>query len=423
MPREAIMDDEDGPSIPIREDDEPIALVDRLLLFRQPASCRDQPEPGGEEDVATLLASISGVAEQDDQGASFAKMVEALPRLYDFGHRTSIRGGNERFFIPLTLTDEVAQNWFAYSLVIDRADGQPAIILVALSKLPRCLTAMCRLLNLIVDTCGRSPSEAALLMHFVVQFLPYPLPGSSYRLMHSSGAMHVAMDFANPRDSNLLPSSTEAHYYKLIQVLGLDALFRVWIAALLEQRILLVTSKEGPAAACYLATCAEFLTLLLKPAKWQGIFVPFVPNTMSVLVEAPTPYILGIQEAGCKDAELDDDIVLVNVDSGHASLPASLPAVPESFESKLNAVDASMHDDYARGFNPESGYVHYSVNSLKEHVSRVRQCFASILVDLLSATLDLYAQARLGSEANPNANPNAKAAKRVGVGVGVGVGS
>ena len=380
--RERVME-ESEPGLALRGT-EPGALIESLLLLRATRS----GDRYATERVASLPPSSA------ESSTISARMVETLPKLYDF------EAGSDRVFLPLTVTDEVGRRWTAYSLIVptreiseENEDDEALLILVALSGLKRCFTGMCAMLETVLETSLASEAEGARLVSWIASLAPHPLPGLAYEIVVDSLACRGRkIALCNAAPSNLLPWTTEVHFYKLVQVLGVHGVFKVWVSALLEQRILLVTRKRGPLASSYLTISAETILMLLEPMKWQGIYVPFVPNAMSVLVEAPTPYIMGISEAGLRSAELDDGIVEVNVDNGRVCLPSNLPVTPESLETRLDAIDASLDDPLQRGFGlgaEGGGSLRYAPEEARRLVCQVRRTFGGILVDIVERTKKL----------------------------------
>ncbi|QDZ24119.1 DENN domain-containing protein [Chloropicon primus] len=378
---------------------EPRALVEDFLLLRarrhreeQPGSSSDQASWYGSQRLATYPSG--GARSTPEVETISAKILDTLPKLYEYECSGTASGG-ERVFLPLAVTDELGQRWIAYSLLVpeESEEGEQIMILVGLSRLKRCFTGMCTLLETILETSRKAggAAEAGKLMSWVAGLAPYPLPGLAYRVVvEPCGAEKaIAMGFGNCAPSNILPCTLPPQFYKLIQILGIHGLFKLWISALLEQRILLVTSKKGQLAASFLTVCAETLLMLLEPLKWQGIYVPFVPNTMSVLVEAPTPYIMGISESGFRNAELDDGIVEVNIDNGRICFPSNLPVVPESLESKLDMIDTTLGDPLQRGYSCGASGLVYSAEEIQYLLFQVRKCFGTILVDIVENTKKL----------------------------------
>ena len=62
--------------------------------------------------------------------------------------------------------------------------------------------------------------------------------------------------------------------------------------------------------------------------RWQGVYVPLLPDLMLDFLQSPVPYILGLHATAYADAAsqglLPDDAVTVNLDSGKVSVPLAL---------------------------------------------------------------------------------------------------
>ncbi len=81
-----------------------------------------------------------------------------------------------------------------------------------------------------------------------------------------------------------------------------------------------------------LSKAVECLTSLLAPFDWQHLLVPVLPESLLELVEAPTPYLIGILNPGQPFRDLIDNIGEVNfVLSIYDSKMQSLVSFPTVF--------------------------------------------------------------------------------------------
>ncbi|GLE10796.1 hypothetical protein PINS_up023047 [Pythium insidiosum] len=84
--------------------------------------------------------------------------------------------------------------------------------------------------------------------------------------------------------SSLYSLSTVFHHFGVKTTIELVAL------ALCEYRILIHSSQLS-----VLCPIAEGLCTLLYPFRWQHPYVPILPRVLSEYLQAPLPYILGVQ--------------------------------------------------------------------------------------------------------------------------------
>ena len=69
----------------------------------------------------------------------------------------------------------------------------------------------------------------------------------------------------------------------------LEDVVRLYSAAMLEKQIVVVCSNLG-----LLSACALGIVALVAPLRWQGLLIPVLPTSMSMYLEAPVPYIMGL---------------------------------------------------------------------------------------------------------------------------------
>lgn len=129
--------------------------------------------------------------------------------------------------------------------------------------------------------------------------------------------------FARKEAANELPDSRNADLYALFRSLSIPHIVALFEFALSESRIIFLSSHT---AMLHLASKA--LASLLYPLKWASIFIPVLPARLLSALEAPCPYIVGI-ERRYENIELpEEDFVLVDLDQDiieASDAPTSLP--------------------------------------------------------------------------------------------------
>lgn len=129
--------------------------------------------------------------------------------------------------------------------------------------------------------------------------------------------------FARKEAVNELPDSRNADLYALFRALTIPNIVALLEFALSESRIILLSSHT---AMLHLASKA--IASLLYPLKWASIFIPVLPARLLSALEAPCPYIVGIERRYDNIELPDDDYVLVDLDQDiieATSAPTSLP--------------------------------------------------------------------------------------------------
>ncbi|KAI9801396.1 MAG: hypothetical protein M1825_003375 [Sarcosagium campestre] len=156
--------------------------------------------------------------------------------------------------------------------------------------------------------------------------------------------------FARKEAVNELPGSRNTDLYALFRSLSVQNIVALFEFALSESRIILLSSHT---AMLHLASKA--LTSLLYPMVWNGIFIPVLPARLLSAVEAPCPYIVGI-ERRYENIELpEDDFVLVDLDNDtiqSTAAPMSLPRQQRRKLVSLLQLAAPHHNRYGVPVGP-----------------------------------------------------------------------
>jgi hypothetical protein len=110
---------------------------------------------------------------------------------------------------------------------------------------------------------------------------------------------------------------------QLISCLPPIPLALLFVTALLEQKIVLSSSRRS-----VLMSCTVALSALLKPLKWCHLLVPRVPAALaSDLLQYPAPFVLGMpsEDPGIMDLirDLPADVTLVDLDVGRVIVAPS----------------------------------------------------------------------------------------------------
>ncbi|GLA30530.1 hypothetical protein AnigIFM63326_008739 [Aspergillus niger] len=116
--------------------------------------------------------------------------------------------------------------------------------------------------------------------------------------------------FARKEAANELPGSRNTDLYALFRALSLQNIMILFEYALTESRIILLSSHTSM---LYLATKA--IVDLLFPLQWAGVLIPILPARLIQALEAPCPYIVGIERRYEKVELPSDDFVLVDLDA------------------------------------------------------------------------------------------------------------
>ncbi|KAM0815269.1 putative DENN domain-containing protein [Seiridium cardinale] len=136
--------------------------------------------------------------------------------------------------------------------------------------------------------------------------------------------------YARKEAENELPGARNIDIYALFRSLSLENIVALFEYTLSESRIIFLSSHT---AMLHLACHA--LVNLLYPLKWASIFIPILPARLLSALDAPCPYIVGI-ERRYENVELpDDDYVLVDLDKDTIDSTSQPVRLPKQHRRKL----------------------------------------------------------------------------------------
>ena len=139
--------------------------------------------------------------------------------------------------------------------------------------------------------------------------------------------------FARKEAINELPGSRNTDLYPLFRALTISNIVVLFEYVLAESRIILLSSHTA-----LLYSVSNALIELIWPLKWAGVFIPILPARLIQALEAPCPYICGI-ERRYENVQLpDDDFVLVDLDNNEIESTASPPPMPRQPRRKLVSI-------------------------------------------------------------------------------------
>lgn len=136
--------------------------------------------------------------------------------------------------------------------------------------------------------------------------------------------------FARKEAINELPDSRNADLYPLFRALTIPNVVALLEFVLSESRIILLSSHTA-----MLHLVSKAIASLLYPLKWASIFIPVLPARLISALEAPCPYIVGIERRYENVALPDDDFVLVDLDNDTIESTAAPVSIPRQLRRKL----------------------------------------------------------------------------------------
>ncbi|XP_043944090.1 DENN domain-containing protein 5B-like isoform X2 [Protopterus annectens] len=152
--------------------------------------------------------------------------------------------------------------------------------------------------------------------------VPLPPPGRSLKFYGVYDS--IICQRPGPHELPLLDFSLR----ELFEQLGLDHIIQLFTCVLLEMQILLYSQD------CQrLMTVADCITALLFPFQWQHVYVPILPASLIHFLDAPVPYLMGLQsKEGTDRSKLElpqeANLCFVDIDNHFIELPEDFPQFP-----------------------------------------------------------------------------------------------
>ncbi|KAK9820042.1 hypothetical protein WJX72_005418 [[Myrmecia] bisecta] len=140
----------------------------------------------------------------------------------------------------------------------------------------------------------------------------------------------------------------------LCRSLSLENILMLITGALLERQMVFFCPNIG-----VLSTTVLSLVPLLRPFAWQSLLLPVLPASMLAFLEAPVPFILGVQYKTGEVASRCGSLIRVNIYKDKIKNAASLPALPNH-----HALLASLAPSY------------WQLNSVGRDKARTRPIYA-----------------------------------------------
>lgn len=139
--------------------------------------------------------------------------------------------------------------------------------------------------------------------------------------------------YARKEAHNELPNSRTTDLYALFRSLSLENIVALWEYALSESRIIFLSSHTS-----MLHLACHALSNLLWPLKWASIFIPVLPARLISALEAPCPYIIGVERRYDRIDLPDDDYVLVDLDRDTIDATSQPHRMPRQLRRKLQSL-------------------------------------------------------------------------------------
>ncbi|KAI1301403.1 C-myc promoter-binding protein [Halotydeus destructor] len=146
------------------------------------------------------------------------------------------------------------------------------------------------------------------ISHFMVE-VPFPTVQRPKILVQLTATSDETVLLSQPPEDMPLPLSG-ASFTQLLRNLGPDNCLNVLLLTLLEQKILLHSLRQD-----VLTGVAEALTSIIFPFHWQCPYIPLCPLNLSDVLNAPLPFIVGVDSRYFDFHEPPLDVICVDLDT------------------------------------------------------------------------------------------------------------
>ncbi|XP_060743439.1 DENN domain-containing protein 5B isoform X10 [Tachysurus vachellii] len=163
-------------------------------------------------------------------------------------------------------------------------------------------------------------------IHNVLYEVPLPPPGRSLKFH----AVYEPIVCQRPGPAEL--PLADFPLGEAFRLLGVENLVQLFTCVLLEMQVLLYSQDYQR-----LMVVAEGISTLLFPFQWQHVYVPILPASLLHFLDAPVPYIMGLQsKEGTDRSKLElpqeANLCFVDIDNHCLELPEDFPQFPNKAE-------------------------------------------------------------------------------------------
>lgn len=169
----------------------------------------------------------------------------------------------------------------------------------------------------------------------------------------------------------------------ICRVLSIESVLTLMAGVLLEKQVVVVCPNLGVLAASILS-----LIPMIRPFEWQCLYLPVLPWKMLDFLDAPVPFIVGLQHKPA-DFRMRSNLVLINVLKDKVKI-SHLPELPGHKElvSELRPIHARLQcESTIAGKHPVYKCNEVQAEAATQFLSIMRRYLESLCKDLTSHTI------------------------------------
>ncbi|KAL0962627.1 hypothetical protein UPYG_G00342960 [Umbra pygmaea] len=189
---------------------------------------------------------------------------------------------------------------------------------------------------------GCHPPPLESYVHNILYEVPLPPPGRSLKFH----GVYEPIVCQRPGPGEL--PLADFPLGQTFTLLGVENLVQLFTCTLLEMQILLYSQDYQR-----LMTVAEGITTLLFPFQWQHVYVPILPASLLHFLDAPVPYLMGLQsKEGTDRSKLElpqeANLCFVDIDNHSIELPEDFPQFPNKSQIIQELSEVLLHFSLSR---------------------------------------------------------------------------
>jgi hypothetical protein len=218
-----------------------------------------------------------------------------------------------------------------------------------------------------------------------------PATNTEYNVKLSTGSASISfssVDITEDFDVNLIGMT----------LLSPQMLLSAWEAIMLERKLLVVSADPG-----IIPTCCEFIRRLVLPLSVINTYVPLLPEKLMGTIEAPFPYVLGVNLNLLRGSMIDtSESLMLDLDNRCVIEPDKLEqttSAPKEIKEKLiqdiNEIIMGSMTKWIQRTAPGNGHqgraegkavsYPFSEHSINAGASAITQCFIRVNLQMLNA--------------------------------------
>ncbi|XP_010540930.1 PREDICTED: uncharacterized protein LOC104814537 isoform X2 [Tarenaya hassleriana] len=197
----------------------------------------------------------------------------------------------------------------------------------------------------------------------------------------SCNASEVNARFAAAEEALALSTWTTA---TMCRVLSLETIVALLAGVLLEKQVVVVCANLGVLSATVMS-----LIPMIRPFQWQSLLLPVLPGRMFDFLEAPVPFLVGVQSKPADWKIKTSNLILVNVLNNQVKT-CNLPALPRRRElmAQLSPIHSTLaHQSSVARRNQVNKCNEVQADAAREFLTVMRQYMESLCADLQSHTI------------------------------------